>query len=155
MAEIFSNQLKAVLFLGNIEELMNLHQEDGYTIQNLDYQSFRSRDKLGLPYGPSNASLANITLRCNADEYYKEFYNILKRRENYSFSILYNVKYNNEHIVESFNSATVISGYIVELEEIFDTHHKKGAGTVFNIRFLLREINYICGNVSRRLVVNS
>ena len=89
MAEFFSNQLKAVLFLGDITEQMNLRQEDGYTIQNFDYQSFRSRDKLGQPYGPSNASLAHITLRSISGEGYKNLYTILKQRECYSFSVLF------------------------------------------------------------------
>ena len=40
MAEIFSNQLKAVLFLGDVNELAALRQENGYTVQHLDYESF-------------------------------------------------------------------------------------------------------------------
>ena len=155
MAEFFSNQLKAVLFLGDITEQMNLRQEDGYTIQNFDYQSFRSRDKLGQPYGPSNASLAHITLRSISGEGYKNLYTILKQRECYSFSVLYNVKYANDRLVESYDTATVLNGYIVEIEEIFNTQHKKNQSMILNMKILLHDVDYIGVNTHRRLVVNS
>jgi hypothetical protein len=155
MTEFFSNQLKAVLFLGDITELKNLRQEDGYTIQDFDYQSFRSRDKLGQPYGPSNASLARITLRSISGDGYKSLYNILKQRECYSFSVLYNVKYADDRLVESYDTATVLNGYIVEIEEIFSTNNKKSPSMILNMKVLLHDVNYIGVNTHRRLVVNS
>jgi hypothetical protein len=155
MAEFFSNQLKAVLFLGDITEQMNLRQEDGYTIQNFDYQSFRSRDKLGQPYGPSNASLAYITLRSISGEGYKNLYNILKQRECYSLSLLYNVKYSEDRLVESYETATVLNGYIVEIEEIFDTNPMVSQSMILNMKILLHDVDYLGINTHRRLVVNS
>lgn len=152
---MFSNQLKAVLFWGDIKEQMNLRQDDGYTIQNLDYQSFRSRDSLGKPYGLSNASLAHITLRSISGEGYKKLYNILKERECHAFSVLYNVKYADDRLVESYETATVFNGYIVEIEEIFDTHQKKNQSMILNMKILLHDVDYIGVNTHRRLVVNS
>lgn len=155
MAEIFSNQLKAVLFLGDVNELAALRQENGYTVQHLDYESFRSRDKSGQPYGLINASLANITLRSISGEGYKDLYNILKDRECHAFSVLYNITYKDDRLVESYDTATVLYGYIVEIEEIFDTNHKKGQGMILNMKILLHDVSYIGSNTQRRLVVNS
>ena len=152
---MFSNQLKAVLFLGEIKEQMNLRQDDGYTIQSLDYQSFRSRDRLGQPYGLSNATLANITLRSISGEGYKKLYNILKERVSNPFSVLYNVKYTEERLVASYDTATVLNGYIVEIEEVFDTRKKQDHSMILNMKILLHDIDYIGVNSQRKLVVNS
>ena len=155
MAEFFSNQLKAVLFLGDITEQMSLRQEDGYTVQNFDYQSYRSCDKQGIPYGPSNATLVHITLRTISGEGYKNLYTILKQRECYSFSVLYNVKYSDDRLVESYETATVLNGYIVEIEEIFDTNRMKNQSMILNMKILLHDVDYLGINTHRRLVVNS
>lgn len=155
MTEIFSNQLKAVLFLGDIKELTNLRQDDGYTIQNLDYQSFRSRDKLGQPYGLTNASLADITLRSISGEGDKKLYSILKERGCHAFSVLYNVKYTEEHLVDDYDIATVLNGYIVEIEEKFETGHKKNQSMILSMKILLHDVEYIGNNTQRKLVVNS
>ena len=155
MTEIFSNQLRAVLFVGNVNEIAALRQECGFTIQHLDYESFRSRDKSGQPYGPSNASLANITLRSISGEGYKKLYEALKLKECNAFSVLYNVKYVKNHIVDSYEMGIVLYGYIVEIEEVFDTHHKNDQSMMLNMKILLHSVSYMGENTQRKLVINS
>ena len=77
MADYFSNQLKAVLFLEDITEGIPMRQAGGYTVQHFDYNCFRTRDKMGKPYGPSNASLMQIILKTISADGYKELYHRL------------------------------------------------------------------------------
>ena len=41
MADYLSNQLKAVLFLGDITEGIPMRQQEGLTVQHFDFNCFR------------------------------------------------------------------------------------------------------------------
>ena len=154
MADYFSNQLKAVLFLEDITEGVPMRQAEGYTIQHFDYNYYRTRDHEGNPYGGSNASLMDITIKTISADGYKELYRRLHSRELYSCTIVFNATYDGFRILESYADAMVVNGYIVEIEEVFDTMTKKRQGMMLSMKILLHSLDYLGTRVNRKYLVN-
>ena len=155
MADYFSNQLKAVLFLEDINEGIPMRQEAGFTIQHFDYNCYRTRDKEGKPYGPSNASLMQVTVKTLSAAGYKELYNRLNSTDLYPFTLIFNAVYDSNKILKDYADAMVASGYIVEIEEKFDTIGYKKEGMMLNMKILLQSLDYLGKRVNRELVVNN
>lgn len=154
MAEYISNQLKAVLFLEDITEGIPMRQEAGLTIQHFDYNCFRTRDKVGKPYGPSNASLMQITVKTLSADGYKELYQRLNSLEQYPFSVIFNATYDEFKILQDYADAMLVNGYIVEIDELFDSANSKKEGMTLNMKLLLHSLDYLGKRVNRKLVVN-
>lgn len=155
MPEYLSRQLKAVMFLEDITEGIPARQENGFTIQHFDYSCFRSRDKAGAPYGPSNASLMQITLRTISSDGYKELYLRLNSMEQYAFSLIFNASYNDSRILQEYEDAMIANGYVVEIEELFDTSDIQHNGMTLNMKILLHSLDYIGSKMEKRLFVNN
>ena len=154
MAEYLSNQLKAVLLLEDITEGIRMRQDAGFTVQHFDYNCFRTRDKSGRPYGPSNASLMQITLKTLSADGYKELYQRLNNVELYPFSVVFNATYDEYRVLENYVDAMVVSGYIVEIEELFDSASCKKEGMTLSMKILLHSLDYLGKRMDRKLVVN-
>ena len=155
MPEYMSRQLKAVMFLEDISEGIPARQENGFTIQHFEYSCFRSRDKAGMPYGPSNASLMQITLRTISSDGYKELYQRLNSMEQYAFSLIFNASYNDSRILQDYEDAMIANGYVVEIEELFDTSDIQHNGMTLNMKILLHSLDYIGSKMEKRLFVNN
>jgi hypothetical protein len=69
--------------------------------------------------------------------------------------VLYNVKYTDEHLVDDYDIATVLNGYIVEIEERFETGQKKNQSMILCMKILLHDVECTGENTQRKLVVNS
>ena len=154
MLEYMSQQLKAVMFLEDINEGIPARQENGFTIQHFDYSCFRSRNKMGIPYGPSNASLMLITLKTISSDGYKELYQRLNSMEQYDFSLIFNATYDDYRILQDYEDAMIAHGYVVEIEELFDTTDTQHNGMTLNMKILLHSLDYIGSRVDRQLFVN-
>lgn len=154
MLEYMSQQLKAVMFLEDISEGIPARQENGFTIQHFDYSCFRSRNKMGIPYGPSNASLMLITLKTISSDGYKELYQRLNSMEQYDFSLIFNATYDDYRILQDYEDAMIAHGYVVEIEELFDTTDTQHNGMTLNMKILLHSLDYIGSRVDRQLFVN-
>lgn len=154
MADYFSNQLKAVLFLEDITEGIPMRQADGYTVQHFDYHCFRTRDKMGKPYGPSNASLMQITLKTISADGYKELYHRLNSPELCPFTVVFNATYDEFRILKDCSDVMVANGYVVEVEELFDTQGDKKDGMLLSLKILLHSLDYLGKRVNRKLMVN-
>lgn len=155
MAYNISNQLKAVLFLGDLTEGIPFRQEAGFTIQHFDYNSFRSRDRVGNPYGPSNASLMQITLKTISADGYKELYQRLNSTELFPFTVIFNATYDKFKILQDYADAMIVNGYIVEIEELFDSLSKTHEGMMLTMRILIHSLDYLGNRVGRKLLVNA
>ena len=154
MLEYMSQQLKAVMFLEDINEGIPARQENGFTIQHFDYSCFRSRNKMGIPYGPSNASLMLITLKTISSDGYKELYQRLNSMEQYDFSLIFNATYDDYRILQDYEDAMIAHGYVVEIEELFDTTDTQHNGMTLYMKILLHSLDYIGSRVDRQLFVN-
>lgn len=154
MADYISNQLKAVLFLEDVTEGIPMRQEAGFTVQHFDYNCFRTRDRVGKPYGPTNASLMQITVKTLSVNGYKELYSRLNSAELYPFSVIFNATYDGYKILQDYADAMVANGYIVEIEEIFDSIGRKKEGMMLNMKILLHSLDYLGKRVNRKLLVN-
>lgn len=154
MADYFSNQLKAVLFLEDITEGIPMRQAGGYTVQHFDYNCFRTRDKMGKPYGPSNASLMQIILKTISADGYKELYHRLNSQEFCPFTVVFNATYDEFRILNDYSDAMVANGYMVEIEELFDTQGSKKEGMMLSMKILLHSLDYLGKRVNRKLMVN-
>lgn len=154
MPEFMSKQLKAVMFLEDITEGIPMRQESGFTVQHFEYSCFRTRDNAGMPYGPSNGSLMQITLKTISSDGYKELYQRLNSMELYSLSLIFNASYDEYRILEDYADAMIANGYIVEIEEVFDTLDTQHNGMTLNMKILLNSLDYIGNRVNRKLMVN-
>ena len=154
MPEYMSKQLKAVMFLDDITEGIPLRQEKGFTVQHFDYSCFRSRDKVGMPFGPSNASLMQITLKTISSDGYKELYQRLSSMDQFAFSMIFNASYDDFHILQDYEDAMIVNGYVVEIEELFDTIDPQHNGMILNMKILLHSLDYLGSRMDRKLMVN-
>lgn len=154
MADYLSNELKAVLFLEDITEGIPMRKEHGYTIQHFDYNYYRTRDHEGKPYGTSNTSLMDITVRTISANGYKELYQRLQSRELYPCTIVFNATYDEFQILKDYTDAMVVNGYIVEIEEVFDTIGEKKQGMMLSMKILLHSLDYLGTSVNRKYMVN-
>lgn len=154
MADYLSNRLKAVLFSEDITEGSPMRREAGYTIKHFDYNCFRTRDNAGKPYGSSNASLMQIVVKTVSADGYKEFYNRLNSMERYRFTIVFDATYDQHKILRDYADAMVAEGYIVEIEETFDTIGNKKDGMQLSMSILLHSVDYLGERADRKLVIN-
>jgi hypothetical protein len=154
MADYLSNQLKAVLFLGDITEGIPMRQQEGLTVQHFDFNCFRPRNNIGVPYGPSNASLMQITLKTVSADGYKELYDRLQSDELYHFSVVFNASFDEFKLLKEYGDAMMVVGYIVEIEEEFDTVDKPKQGMMLSMKILLHTLSMVGKNQTKTIVVN-
>ena len=67
---------------------------------------------------------------------------------------MFNATYDGFRILESYADAMVVNGYIVEIEEVFDTMTKKRQGMMLSMKILLHSLDYLGTRVNRKYLVN-
>jgi len=123
MAKSYSNHLKAVFYAGNIleEDVLNVMKERCMTIQDFSYQLKRSRDKAGIPYGPTTSTILTFTLRMLHPNDTKQFYIWLNDAHPYSCTFLFNASFTENNRLKSYEDAMVVNGYVVDIEDDYNS----------------------------------
>ena len=93
-----------------------------------------------------NPVILEFTIRANSPRQAKAFYKELVSNEHTNFSFLFNVTYNENQRLNSYDDGMVVNGYIVHIEEKYSsTSNQAGSNTQIemNVTLLSRSVTYL------------
>lgn len=114
-----------------------------FMVQEYEYRLKRSRTDTGRPYGPTLSVSLSCTLKMLTPDGGNEFYRSLQSPSPHPFAFLFG-----EQV------GLVVRGYVVDIEEAFETTTDDNASTKqmsLKITILITEINYIGESAKRTL----
>lgn len=158
-----SNYIKATLFFDNINEV-KVKKEQGFTLQQFNYECSRKRNNMGMPYGPTGTAIIRLQIKSLPDGYLKEIYKRLDENTDSSFSIVFNSTFqmdeNGDYMLSDYDSALVITGFIVSINEsygnskpIFIEGEINSNLMMTDVEFLAKSITY-AGSSNRETILN-
>ena len=127
------------------EAIINITSYHCFTVQHFAYKASRSRNKSGIPFGPTNTTLMEFTLKLLNPADSKLFYERLVSNNTYACTFLFNATFNEMKRLKAFDDAMVVEGYIVDLEDNYDaTPDEDGTSEqiLLNIKILVHSITY-------------
>lgn len=127
-----SNYIKATLFFNDITDpTVTVKREQCFTLQQFDYECSRMRNAMGMPYGPTQMTVLRFSIKSLPDGCQKEFYRRLSGYSTSSFSIVFNATFktgeNLECVLGDYDSAMVVTGFVIDIDESFDTANTPAA----------------------------
>lgn len=144
------NQSKNLKGLFTFDDLtdsgVRISQENCYTLQDYTYDCHRSRNKKGEPYGNTVGSVLWFTVKVSGCQKYKPFYDQLQSRMPHSFTFLFNATFDSGKYLESYDSALVISGFLIDAEEYYRSSTEEQMSLKLGV--LLKSIVYM-GNTDK------
>jgi hypothetical protein len=147
MATLYSNELKAVVVMENLlENPLNVLKENCMTVQHFNYDCDHKRNESGEVYGATNPVMLEFTVRANSPRQAKAFYKEIVSNEHSNFSFLFNVKYNENQRLNTYEDGMVVNGYIVHIEENYTTiAQEDGSMTQIELKatILCRSVTYL------------
>lgn len=167
-----SNYKRASLFFNDItDSTVTAKKEQSFTLQHFGYECSRQRNTMGEPYGPTLAMPLHFTIKSLPDGYLKELYQRLKEKDASVFSVVFNATFrtdeNGDDILDDYDSALIVSGTVVGVNENYDTleigeqrlHKPERATTVdlmmTTVELLLQSIVYVGNNgYQKKLYIN-
>lgn len=147
MATLYSNELKAVVVMENfLENPLNVMKENCMTVQHFNYECEHKRNEAGEIYGAINPVMLEFTVRVNSPRQAKAFYKEIVSNEHSNFSFLFNVTYNENQRLSTYEDGMVVNGYIVHIEENYTTAAQQdGSNTQIelSVKLLSRSVTYL------------
>lgn len=154
-----SNNLKALLYLGDIIENKTIHQYDCFTIQDFHYTCLRHRDDAGLPCGPTQCAQIHLTIKLMSGNKTKRIYEQLISNEVFSFSFIFNATFDhsNNKKVSNYADAMMINGSVIDINEEFNTNDQDSdemQRMLMSIDIMIQSITYIGAQNNKTLYLN-
>ena len=147
MATLYSNELKAVVVMENfLENPLNVMKENCMTVQHFNYECEHKRNEAGEIYGAINPVMLEFTVRVNSPRQARAFYKELVSNEPSNYSFLFNVTYNENQRLNTYEDGMVVNGYIVHIEENYTTAAQQdGSNTQIelSVKLLSRSVTYL------------
>lgn len=147
MGTLYSNELKAVVVMDNfLDNPMNVLKENCMTVQHFNYDCVHKRNDSGEIYGAVNPVMLDFVIRANSPRQARAFYKELVSNEHTNFSFLFNVTYNENQRLDSYEDGMVINGYIVHIEEEYTSRtNQAGSSTQIelHVKILTRSVTYL------------
>lgn len=120
MQKRISNEIKVLLYIGNIDELSGvLHKNECNTIMQYSYEAIRNRDNMGFPRGDSSSLILELTIRNFSHVLSRHFLKELRSNRPYDYTFLFNAIFDDNKILSKYDNRLTAKGYIIELEEAF------------------------------------
>lgn len=157
-----SNYIKATLFFDDFSEV-KVKKEQGFTLQQFNYECSRKRNNMGMPYGPTRTTILRFLIKSLPDGYLKEIYKRLDENADSSFSIVFNATFrmdeNGENTLNDYDSALIITGFVISVDESHgeDPQTSKATANLMmtDVGFLTKSITYVgSDNYKKRLYIN-
>lgn len=157
-----SNYIKATLFFDDFSEV-KVKKEQGFTLQQFNYECSRKRNNMGMPYGPTRTTILRFLIKSLPDGYLKEIYKRLDENADSSFSIVFNATFrmdeNGENTLNDYDSALIITGFVISVDESYGEDPQTSKATVnlmmTDVGFLTKSITYVgSDNYEKRLYIN-
>lgn len=154
MADVLSNQLKAVFAFGNFTDNIVLYRPACSTICQFHYACKRNRNAVGKQVGVTDTTLMTIDLKSVSADKYKELYKALKNAQISSFSVLFNAVFDNNKQLTDYYGGMVVDGYVVDVAENFDATAICPNGMSLRIQILVNTLQYIGKQNTKQLQLN-
>ena len=157
-----SNYIKATLFFDDFSEV-KVKKEQGFTLQQFNYECSRKRNNMGMPYGPTRTTILRFLIKSLPDGYLKEIYKRLDENADSSFSIVFNATFrmdeNGENTLNDYDSALIITGFVISVDESYgeDPQTSKATANLMmtDVGFLTKSITYVgSDNYKKRTYLN-
>ena len=157
-----SNYIKATLFFDDFSEV-KVKKEQGFTLQQFNYECSRKRNNMGMPYGPTQTTVLRFLIKSLPDGYLKEIYKRLDENADSSFSIVFNATFrmdeNGENTLNDYDSALIITGFVISVDESYGEGPQTSKATanlmMTDVGFLTKSITYVgSDNYEKRLHIN-
>lgn len=157
-----SNYIKATLFFDDFSEV-KVKKEQGFTLQQFNYECSRKRNNMGMPYGPTRTTILRFLIKSLPDGYLKEIYKRLDENADSSFSIVFNATFrmdeNGENTLNDYDSALIITGFVISVDESYGEDPQTSKATanlmITDVGFLTKSITYVgSDNYKKRLYIN-
>jgi hypothetical protein len=140
-------ELKAVVVVGDILETgASVTQDKCLTVQRFNYTCQRKRDHTGKAYGPTDPVFMNFAIRVNSPEQAKPFYQNMVSTAHYPISFLFNASFNATFRLSDYADAMVVDGYVVEVEDNFnsgDPDMEETDQMILDVKLQVRSITYL------------
>ena len=133
---IISNNIKAVLYPDDMQEQgeNSVQKEKCYTVQNFNYRSERSRNDAGFPYETVNPTAMSFTVRLVRPEEGVVYHKRLLENDPADYTFLFNVSFNEQQRLKSYDNALIVSGFVIDVEDDFSA----GGKDIDNRQMLIR-----------------
>lgn len=145
-----SDNINAVLYLEDYRLLRDVSSERCLIIQKYEYSMHRSRKDNGeiydnVPFG----NVMTLTLSVGSADQLKPFYTRSMEFESSRFSVLFSTDFDKSGHLEDYRSSIVVDGYVVGVDEDFESDPNKGDQSMLitvrilvqNMRFSNKEVN--------------
>ena len=157
-----SNYIKATLFFDDFSEV-KVKKEQGFTLQQFNYECSRKRNNMGMPYGPTRTTILRFLIKSLPDGYLKEIYKRLDENADSSFSIVFNATFrmdeNGENTLNDYDSALIITGFVISVDESYgeDPQTSKATANLMmtDVGFLTKSITYVGSDNYRKRLYNN
>lgn len=157
MQEVLSNQIKVLLFAGDVACRSQIERKECLTVEKFDYCSMRTLNHSGWPYGPSSSVSLHLLVKSELAGQEKQFYEQFKSGEQQMFSLFFNAVFNPDKTLKESKDTTVISGYIVQIEENFKSYSsekEEEKQMMMDIHILVSFIKYMGANLNKTLYIS-
>lgn len=139
------DNINAVLYLEDYRLLREVSSDRCLIIQKYEYSMQRSRKDNGEVY--DNAPLGNImtvTVSVGSADQIKPFYSRSTEFDTSRFSILFSAIFDKNGMLDSYSSGIVAEGYIVGIDEDFESDSQDGEQSMLiTVRFLVTRMRFI------------
>lgn len=144
-----SNNTKVVLFNDNMVEIGTVLRGQCHVVQHYDFTLNRSRNATGEVYGLDAGSTLTLSVRIGSKENLIPFYQRLNSNEMSYFSFIFNARYDAMNIVEDYDSAIVVSGYLVDIIEEYNRHPDDDTPQMLmHISILIRNVKHLSARIT-------
>lgn len=147
MGTLYSNELKAVVVMDNfLDNPRNILKENCLTVQHFNYECVHKRNDSGEIYGAVNPVILDFVIRANSPRHARAFYKELVSNEHNNFSFLFNVTYNENQRLDTYEDGMVVNGYIVHIEEEYSSRSNQAGSSTqieLHVKLLARSVTYL------------
>ncbi len=147
---------KAMLVAEDVTEVgASITKDKCYVVQHYTYSSERDRHDIQMMDSLEESSYIDFVIRVADTGTGKQFYQHMMVNEAYTYSFLFNAKFNGSGRMQGYDDGMMVKGYIVDIEEdISASNSEDGKDTqvLMKVKLLLNSITYIGNETS--LVLN-
>lgn len=156
MTRLLSNQLKAIVFAGDMtENSADLVRAESSTVLEYFYECNRTRNKMGIPYGNVHSSVLKFKIRNFSDKTARAFIESMHKNNPHDFSFVFNAVFDDYRRLKDYDDAFIARGYVIDAKETYDNYQEgrdiQGQRTL-EIAILLAKITYL-GNYNNQTIL--
>lgn len=148
MSITLNRHLKAVYYPGSLidDDPISVTRYLCMTVQHYSYQFNRSRDKAGIPFGQTNSSVLEFSVRLLNPADGNMFYERLRSNEVFASTFLFNATFSERQRLNNYEDAMEVKGYVIDVTDDYDsTPSADGTAeqVIITVKILLTSVTYL------------